>query len=394
MNPSQRAGWNTVLRLLGMALAGAGGAAAVLWWNARRAPVAVPAPPPDPSPVTTLAPERPGPVPAAPMVELDEIVAQALPAVLLVETASGRGSGFFVAADRAITNAHVLGAASFATVVNQEGERYEAWVEARNGDFDLAVLRVRGLKREPRILALGSALKVRPGQELLAIGSPLGLLQNSVTRGILSGLRRIGPTLVLQTDAALNPGNSGGPLLDRDGRVVGINTSVLRGNPGLNFAVAADHALALLEGRPLALPEAAMRKDGEPLPNLRPEPPGESDRLRQAGVRAYEVRLARLAAGVARLDAGFTAFLAGAYQGRHGGGGGRTFQLLTEQGAFPGAWIPGAEARLGEYRRLAEALRAEFQAAEDEARRADVYPGTRRDLRARYGLGDGWWERS
>lgn len=389
MNPSQRAGWNTVLRLLGMALAGAGGAAAVLWWNARRAPATVQAP----RPPMVLEPSRPGPTPAVAMADLDEIVARALPAVLRVETSGGSGSGFFATADRVITNAHVLGAASYATVVNQEGERHDAIVEARNNDFDLAVLRVRGLKREPRILALGSALKVRPGQELLAIGSPLGLLQNSVTRGILSGLRRIGPALVLQTDAALNPGNSGGPLLDRDGQVVGISTSVLRGNPGLNFAVAADHALALLEGRPLALPEEAFRRDGEPLPNLRPDQPSDSDLLRQAGARAYEARLARLAAGAARLEAGFAAFQAGAYQGRHAGAAGRTFQLLTEPGAFPGTWAQGAEARLGEFRRLALALRAEFQAAEDEARHADVYPGTRRDLRARHGLGDGWWER-
>lgn len=391
MNPMQRAGWNTVLRLLAVALAGAGGATAVLWWNARRTPAAVQVPRLEPAPAAAAEPEVPAP--AAARLERDEIVARALPAVLLVETAGGRGSAFFVAADRAITNAHVLGAASYATVVNQDGDRFEAFVETRSTDFDLAVLRVRGLTREPAILALGSALQVRPGQELLAIGSPLGLLQNSVTRGILSGLRRVGPTLVLQTDAALNPGNSGGPLLDRDGRVVGINTSVLRGNPGLNFAVAADHAQALLEGRPPALPEAAFRRDGEPLPNLRPERPSDSDQLRQTGIRAYEARLARLAAGTGRLETGFATFLAGAYQGRHGGTAGRTFQLLTEPGAFPGAWTPGAEARLGDYRRLATALRAEFQAAEDEARRADVYPGTRRDLRTRYGLGDGWWER-
>lgn len=393
MNPSQRAGWHSALRLLAVALAGACGAAAVLWWNQRRAPAAVQAPRSEPPPVVAPPPAPPEPPRPAAAAPLDEIVARALPAVLRVETAGGSGSGFFVAADRAITNAHVLGTAAYATVVNQEGEKYEASVEARNNDFDLAVLRVRGIKREPKVLVLGSALTVRPGQELLAIGSPLGLLQNSVTRGILSGLRRIGPALVLQTDAALNPGNSGGPLLDRDGRVVGINTSVLRGNPGLNFAVAADHAQALLEGRPLALPGEAFRTEGEPLPDLRPDPPSASDRLRQSGARAYEARLARLAAGAARLEAGFAAFLAGAYQGRHGGAPGRTLQLLTEPGAFPGTWIPGAEGRLGEYRQLAQALRAELQAAEDEARRADVYPGTRRDLRARFGLGDGWWER-
>jgi hypothetical protein len=234
---------------------------------------------------------------------------------------------------------------------------------------------------------------VRPGQELLAIGSPLGVLQNTVTRGILSGLRRIGPALVLQTDAALNPGNSGGPLLDRNGVVVGINTAMIKGSPGLNFAIAADHARALLEGRPLALPEQAFRTEGATLADLKPAQPSAADHLRALGARGYETRLARISASAVRLEADFSGFLASCYQGSHAGSPGRNFQLLLETGAFPGTWIRGVEGRLEDYRKLAQALRADFQAAEDEARRAGLYPGTRRELRARYGLEDGWWER-
>jgi hypothetical protein len=362
----------------------------VLWLKARERPPQAAVPPPA-APVLPAAPAAS--VPSAGPADLDEIIARSLPAVVRVETGGGSGSGFFVAADLVITNAHVLGAASYASIRTQDGRKFEAFAESRNSEYDLALLRVRDAPPALRPLALGSATRLRVGQDLLAIGSPLGVLQNTVTRGILSGFRRVGPALVLQTDAALNPGNSGGPMLNREGTVVGIGTAISKGNPGLNFAIAADHAIALLEGRPLALPEGTFRAQEDPLPDLKPAQPSETDRQRGAGARAYEARLARVSVAAARLEASFTSFLAGAYQGTHAGAPGRTFQLLTDSGAFPGAWNSGSEARLEEYRKLARSLRTEFQAAEDEARRADVYPGTRREVRARCGLEDGWWER-
>lgn len=392
MNPSPRAGWNPLLLLLAMVLAGAFGAAAVLWWQGRARPVPVIVPP-APLPAAILPPAPAETAPAGPPIkaDLDDIVGRSLPSVVLVEAGAGRGSGFFVDAERVVTNAHVLGGASYAKVHTHDGGKFDGYVEARNAEYDLAVLRVRGAAA--RGLSLGSAAQVRVGQELLAIGSPLGVLQNTVTRGILSGLRRIGPALVLQTDAALNPGNSGGPLLDRAGQVVGVNTAMVKGGSGLNFAVAADHAKALLEGRALALPEELLGKDREPMADLRPAQPSDAERTRATGARSYELRLARVSAGAARLESSFAAYLASWYQGSHKGAPGRTFQLLTESGAFPGNWIRGAEVRLEDYRKLALALRAEFQAAEDEARRADLYPGTRREARARYGLEDAWWDR-
>lgn len=390
MNPNPRAGWNPLLLLLAMVLAGASGAAAVLWWQGRASPAAVvvaPAPVAVPPPVLRESPPSEPAIPAG----LDEVVSRALPSVVLVEAGTGRGSGFFVDAERVVTNAHVLGGASYAKVHTHDGGKLDGFVEARNAEYDLAVLRVRGATA--RGLTLGSATQVRVGQELLAIGSPLGLLQNTVTRGILSGLRRIGPALVLQTDAALNPGNSGGPLIDRSGQVVGVNTAMIKGSPGLNFAVAADHAKALPEGRALALPDEMLGKDREPMADLRPVQPSDAERTRALGARSYEQRLARVSAGAARLEAGFAGYVASWYQGAHKGVPGRTYQLLTESGAFSGPWIRGAEVRLEDYQKVALALRAEFQAAEDEARRADLYPGTRRELRARYGLDDAWWDR-
>src|SRR4029450_7568901 len=90
----------------------------------------------------------------------------------------------------------------------------------------------------------------RPGQEVIAIGLALGVFQNSVTRGIVSAIRRSDRTVMLQTDAAINPGNSGGPLLNRQGQVIGINTMKVGAAakpPGCPVAV--DHARALLAGK-------------------------------------------------------------------------------------------------------------------------------------------------
>ena len=90
---------------------------------------------------------------------------------------------------------------------------------------------------------------MRPGEEVVAIGSALGVLQNTVTRGIVSAIRIDGGVTLLQTDAAINPGNSGGPLLDRNGTVVGVNTMKVGSAASIGFAVAAEHVRAIVEGR-------------------------------------------------------------------------------------------------------------------------------------------------
>ena len=116
------------------------------------------------------------------------------------------------------------------------------------------------------MLTLGTVNDVRPGQEVIAIGLALGVFQNSVTRGIISAVRRADRTVMLQTDAAINPGNSGGPLLNRQGHVVGINTLKVGGAAeSLGFAVAADHARALLNGGRMTEPFAASAQQSQQL---------------------------------------------------------------------------------------------------------------------------------
>ncbi len=173
--------------------------------------------------------------------------------------AGGMGSGFVITPDGYIlTNAHVVESASEITAAFSDGSEKHAQVAGVDSATDIAVVRVAasGLPAAE----LGDSARLRTGQLVIAIGSPHAL-EHSVTAGVVSA---VGRTLrsrtgrlienVIQTDAALNPGNSGGPLVDSRGRVVGINTAILAWAQGLCFAVPANTArwvasLLIKEGR-------------------------------------------------------------------------------------------------------------------------------------------------
>ena len=119
--------------------------------------------------------------------------------------------------------------------------RVHARVAALSPALDLALLQVSNPDPRQPVLSLGKTARVQAGKEVVAIGYALGTLSNTVTRGIVSAVRRVNTLTLLQIDAAINPGNSGGPLIDRTGTVIGINTLGASGQ-GLGFAVAAEHA--------------------------------------------------------------------------------------------------------------------------------------------------------
>lgn len=190
-----------------------------------------------------------------------DAVARVGPAVVRVDVArkpggagggadetAGTGSGFLFTPDGLVlTNAHVIGGGTRVAVTLADGHRHRAEIVGRDPDTDLAVLSIPA--SGVACLAFARAEQVRVGQIAIAVGNPLGF-GHTVTSGVVSAigrsLRTQGGRLiddVVQTDAALNPGNSGGPLVDTAARVIGVNTAVIRPAQGIAFAISSSTAM-------------------------------------------------------------------------------------------------------------------------------------------------------
>lgn len=178
------------------------------------------------------------------------VVKRASPAVVTVINVQQRGrasgSGVIISGDGyVVTNNHVVEGQQSLTVIFADGSRRQARLVGTDPLNDLAVIRVTGTI--PGTLPLGNSDALQPGETVVAIGSPLGDYRNTVTVGVVSALNRSlggdSPEGLIQTDAAINNGNSGGPLINMRGEVIGINTLVVRSNnsgapvEGLGFSV-------------------------------------------------------------------------------------------------------------------------------------------------------------
>ena len=166
------------------------------------------------------------------------------------EVPQGSGSGFVWDKDgNIVTNFHVIAGASRITVVTADRKEYQAKIVGTDPDHDLAVLRITASESDLAPVAVGSSKDLKVGQKTLAIGNPFGL-DHSLSTGVVSALGRTIRSMsdrtiegVIQTDAAVNPGNSGGPLLDSAGRLIGVNTQIVSPSgafAGISFAVPVD----------------------------------------------------------------------------------------------------------------------------------------------------------
>jgi S1-C subfamily serine protease len=350
--------------------------------------------PPEQTTGTTAAPSQASiPHLAAPAAAgFEDVADRAVRAVVRVEAGGNTGSGFFVAPDTVLTNAHVVPSAWSVTVRRFDGSTRAANVAASSPEIDIAVLRVLNPDGAQPVLPLGSTARVRSGQEVIAVGSPLGVLQGSVTRGIVSAVRTVGGVTLVQTDAAINPGNSGGPLVTREGEVIGIATMTAASAQGLSFAVAIDHARALLAG---GQPPAAGQ--GTPLSNLNSvvneggASPGAT--AREQGTLTYGEAMQEMAKRADSFDAEWSRFTSACSARVVGGAFNRGWFALYEPATIRMPISPECEDARVQFRAAADAFRAQMAGLDDAARRAGVYPGAQREIRSRLRLEYSGWGR-
>ena len=168
------------------------------------------------------------------------IIDNTIDSIVTIKTNRAQGTGFIITEDGyVITNAHVLSGASSANAITIDKESRRISLVGYNLTLDIALLKIEG---DYDALEFESTKNTRIGDKVIPIGNPLGL-SFSVTEGIISAKDRIGGNNLpayLQTDAALNPGNSGGPLINKNGRVIGINNFKIEGE-NLGFALESDY---------------------------------------------------------------------------------------------------------------------------------------------------------
>jgi len=202
---------------------------------------------------------------AAPLFDSAQITKKISPGVVLIKgtASSGEilGTGFIISSDGKIaTNLHVVESLKNGGVQLASGEKFDSFsVLAFDARKDIAIIKIPGF--DLPTVALGNSNNVQVGEPVLAVGSPLGL-QGTVTTGVVSSMRDDptgGGFKVLQTDASVNPGNSGGPLVNRQAEVIGIVTFKIRGGENLNFAIPINYLRGLVDSPSAAISLEELR---------------------------------------------------------------------------------------------------------------------------------------
>jgi hypothetical protein len=341
----------------------------------------------------SLAPSTGLPDASAP--PLEDTIEHAMPAIVMVETQSSRGSGFFAAPDLIVTNAHVLAGASTASITTRNGGRLEGKAVLVSEQRDLAFLQIPARSAMNVAIPLGQSANVHLGQDVVALGWAESLTQSTVTRGVVTGLRRDGERLLLQTDAVPNRGDSGGPLLDRRGNVIGVITfraDTASGTAG--FAIAIDETRPFLERMP---PNTADVSVSPPQPVATPAPATAAlsamDARRTIGLQHYEDALAAIEMSAAQLDSGWNHYKTSCrITAVAGGQSHEWFNLYDPKSPLHATATHCADA-LAEIEQRARAVNASMVAAAELGRQSGIYAGELRTLRAKHHLDYAGWDR-
>ncbi|GAB4229296.1 MAG: hypothetical protein Kow00121_58200 [Elainellaceae cyanobacterium] len=202
---------------------------------------------------------------------LEQLVGRTIPSIVQIRTSTGRGSGFLLdSSGLIVTNQHVVGSAFSVKVKLYDGSLLNGRVLRRDAVSDAALVKLESNTTDISGLPICHTDVVRVGQSVVAIGNPLSL-SNTVTQGIVSGFRRNPNRSLIQTDTAVNPGNSGGPLLNRDGTVIGIVTEkiAIEGVEGLGFALPIGEVLQRLNVTIDSPTHSPLNSCGNPLVSYR-----------------------------------------------------------------------------------------------------------------------------
>ncbi len=206
--------------------------------------------------------------------DMSGVIEQVSESLLTVKSGDQVGAGFIVSPQgQALTSAHLVGEAEQVSVTLRNDEEITAAVTEKDEAQDLAVLDL-GVRNLPAVRFAASA-ELKQGAKVAALGAPLGL-EGSVTEGIVSAVgREFGEKQYIQIDAALNEGNSGGPVIDEQGRVVGVATAMAKEAENVGFAIPSDDAVAFLQGAGIVLnlPLGKHSAPGAPKPSGEPRGP-------------------------------------------------------------------------------------------------------------------------
>jgi S1-C subfamily serine protease len=173
--------------------------------------------------------------------DFSSIIEDSVKSVVTIRTDISQGTGFIIHEQGyVVTNAHIIKGASSATAITYDGEMHQVILVGTDDSMDITLLKIEG---DYTPLEFADSDDVQVGEKVIAIGNPLGL-QFSVSEGIVSAVHRGGINDIeayIQTDAALNPGNSGGPLINKQGEVIGINNFKVGGGESLGFALESNY---------------------------------------------------------------------------------------------------------------------------------------------------------